>query len=309
MIHINHFGLYSFLLFYYWQKKDEKHAIIIKRIRNSIINRKDGRISMKELIVGLYQMEIVTSKIEDNLEKVTRTIQENYDKEVDLWVVPEVFTTGFAYNDFPILAQNKDESPTIDYLTKLSNEFGTGIAGTYLAANIETDSFLNIGFIISPTKGLVLSYQKIHLWGQENDHFEAGNKVAAPINFENKANIGLAICYDLRFPEVYREIAKNDVDVLITTASWPKARVQHFDLLSAARALENTSYHIAVNRFGVEQDKTKTAYSGSSQVINPLGEVIAKAEAKEDVVIAKLDPELLIKTRERIPVLRDRKLI
>ncbi|MHA1124056.1 MAG: nitrilase-related carbon-nitrogen hydrolase [Candidatus Heimdallarchaeota archaeon] len=264
---------------------------------------------MKELVVGLYQMEIITSKIDENLEKVTQTIQNNHNKEIDLWIVPEVFTTGFAYDDFPDLAQNKDESPTIDYLTKVSNEFGTGIAGTYLAASYETDSFCNIGFIISPKKGLVLSYQKIHLWGQEKDYFEAGNKVAAPINFENKANIGLAICYDLRFPEVYREIAKEDVDVLITTASWPKARVGHFDLLSAARALENTCYHIAVNRFGVEQDKTKTAYSGSSQIINPLGEVIAKAEPREDIVIAKLDPDLLIKTRERIPVLRDRKLM
>ncbi|MHA1738453.1 MAG: nitrilase-related carbon-nitrogen hydrolase [Candidatus Heimdallarchaeota archaeon] len=264
---------------------------------------------MKELIVGLYQMDIITSVKKDNLKKVKQTIQKNHNKEIDLWVVPEVFTTGFAYEDFSNLAEDKDESPTIDYLTKLSDEFGTGIAGSYLATNPEKDSFYNIGFIISPMKGQILSYQKIHLWGKEKDYFEAGCEVATPINYENKAKIGLAICYDLRFPEVYRQIAKQDVDVLITIASWPKARVGHFDLLSKARALENTSFHIAVNRFGVEQDKTKTAYSGSSQVINPMGEVIAMAEEREDIIIAKLDPDILIKTRERIPVLKDRKLM
>jgi len=264
---------------------------------------------MKELIVGLYQMEIATSKKQVNLEKVKETIKQNHKKEVDLWIVPEVFTTGFAYDDFPNLAENKDESPTIEYLIDLSEEFSTGIAGTFLATNKTKDKFYNIGFIVSPKKGQIISYQKIHLWGKEKEYFEAGKEVTAPINFENKAKVGLTICYDLRFPEVYREIAKQDVEVLITTASWPKARVEHFNLLAAARALENTSYHIAVNRFGVEQDATKTAYSGSSRVINPLGEVIAKADDGETTVITKLEPDLLIKTRERIPVLKDRKLM
>lgn len=264
---------------------------------------------MKEIIVGLYQMEILTSKKQKNLEKVKKIVQQNHKEEVDLWVVPEVFTTGFAYDDFPKLAEDRENNPTLEFLNTLSEEYGTGIAGSYLATNESRDQFYNIGFIISPKEGQVLSYQKIHLWGQENDYFEAGKDVAAPINFDNKARIGLVICYDLRFPEVYRQISKQEVDILITTASWPAARVKHFDLLSAARALENTSYHIAVNRIGIEQDKSKVAYSGSSQVINPLGEVIAKANAKEDVVIAKLDPDILVKTRERIPVLRDRKLM
>ena len=135
----------------------------------------------------------------------------------------------------------------------------------------------------------------------------AGKKIPKPINFEKKAIIGLSICYDLRFPEVSRNLAVNGAEVIITTSAWPEARIEHFNLLASARALENTCYHIALSRIGEEEDIIRTVYPGSSRIIDPMGEVIVTAEGKEEVITAILIGEKLDQAREYIPVLKDRK--
>ena len=98
-------------------------------------------------------------------------------------------------------------------------------------------------------------------------------------------------------------------EILITTAAWPEARTSHFNLLAAARALENTTYHIAVNRVGLEKDLYTTKYSGSSRVIDPMGNSIVELGDEEQVITASLSAKLLNETREYIPVLKDRKEI
>jgi omega-amidase len=260
---------------------------------------------MKDITVAIYQMEIIVGQKQKNLEKLEKTIKEN-SKEIDLWVVPELFTTGFAYSKYPDLGENLDDSYTREFLEKLSEKYNVGIAGTFLIKN-EKNQCKNLGFIISPSKGLVYKYPKINLWGNEKEYFIAGTKVPPPVDFEGKAKIGLSICYDLRFPEVSRSLVLQGAEVLITTAAWPDVRASHYRLLAAARALENTSYHIAVNRTGLEKDIYTINYSGSSRVIDPLGTPIVEMGDEEGVVSAKLTAKLLKETREYIPVLTDRK--
>jgi len=260
---------------------------------------------MKDLTIAIYQMEIIVGQKQRNLEKVENAIKEK-SSEVDLWVVPELFTTGFAYSKFSELGENLKKSRTLQYLEKLSEKHATGIAGSVLIQN-EEKAYQNLGFIISPSKGLIYKYPKIHLWGNEKDYFLAGTKVPKPIDFEGKAKIGLSICYDLRFPEVYRSLVLNGAEILITTAAWPEARTSHFDLLATARALENTTYHIAVNRIGLEKDIHTTKYSGSSRVVDPMGSTIVELGAEEQVITTSLSAKVLSETREYIPVLKDRK--
>lgn len=261
---------------------------------------------MKDFKVAIYQMEIITANKEANLTKLREKVISYQKERIDLWVVPELFTTGFAYDQFQVLAEKPDSSYTINELISLSSEYSVGIAGSYLSQ--ENSKFYNIGFIISPLKGLVYQYKKIHLWGLEKDYFTPGINVPPPVNFDGKAIIGLSICYDLRFPEVARSLTKNGAEILITIAAWPAQRIQHFNLLAAARAIENTCFHIAVSRIGVERTNVEVNYSGSSRIINPMGEVIASAEKKDQVLMAKLNKDMLFNTRNYIPVLKDRKL-
>ncbi|NHJ31982.1 MAG: hypothetical protein FK732_03885 [Asgard group archaeon] len=260
---------------------------------------------MKDFTVAIYQMEIIVGQKQKNLEKLESVIKEN-SNEIDLWIVPELFTTGFAYSMFPEIGENLEDSHTLQFLEKLSEKQDIGIAGTFLTKN-EKNECLNLGFIISPSKGLIYKYPKINLWGNEKDYFLAGTKITPPVDFEGKAKIGLSICYDLRFPEVSRSLVLQGAEVIITTAAWPEARASHYRLLSAARALENTSYHIAVNRTGFEKDIHTINYSGSSRIIDPLGTPIVEMGEEEGVISAKLSAKILEETREYIPVLKDRK--
>ncbi|NHJ06112.1 MAG: carbon-nitrogen family hydrolase [Candidatus Heimdallarchaeota archaeon] len=263
---------------------------------------------MKDITVAAYQMDILFARKEENLKKIKDTIQLNHRSEIDLWILPELFSTGFAYSHFSGLAEDLSDSYTLKFLEKLAQEFNTNIAGSFLVKDKKINAFRNLGFILTPTKELVYQYYKIHLWGQEKSHFTPGTDVSEPINLNNKAMIGMSICYDLRFPEVARQLVLNGAEVLITTAAWPSARIHHFNLLAAARALENTSYHIALNRLGSDLEPTLVKYSGSSRIIDPLGNIIAGAGNFEEVMIARLKSDVLENTRNIIPVLKDRKI-
>jgi predicted amidohydrolase len=264
---------------------------------------------MKDLTIAIYQMEILTGKKQQNLLKLKNAIAKE-NKPVDLWIVPELFTTGFNYSKFSELAEYRSESETIKQLEEISERYSTGIAGSILmkeSKNNEKKGYLNIGFIIEPSKGLCYTYQKVNLWGAEKKHFIGGEKIPKPINFMNKANIGLLICYDMRFSEMYLQQVINGAEILITTAAWPSARVNHFNLLAKARALENTTYHVAVNRIGIEKVQKETTYPGSSRVINPLGKILNEAKRKDQIIKTKLKGKELRKVRRKIPVLKDRK--
>lgn len=263
---------------------------------------------MKELNVAFYQMEISPAKKEENLQRVKNNITKNYRSELDLVVLPELFSTGFAYSHFLDLAEEIDSSNTLKFLEKICEEYNINIVSSILASNPKKNTFQNIGFILHPTKGMIYSYEKIHLWGNEKEYFQPGTAVSNPVTINGKAMVGLSICYDLRFPEVAKSMVIKGAEVLITVAAWPSARLHHFNLLAAARALENTSYHIAVNRLGVDVEPKVIHYNGSSRIIDPLGNVIAGAGSHEQMVTATLYPEILDNARSAIPVLKDRRI-
>ena len=253
-------------------------------------------------------MDIITGNKEANLQKVKDVIIKNHKKEIDLWVLPELFSTGFAYGKFHLLAENINDSYTINFLQSLSQQLSIGIASTLLITNATNNTFFNVGFIISSSKGLELTYKKIHLWGTEKKYFTAGSTVAEPINFENKAKIGLSICYDLRFPEISRILTLKGAEIIITPAAWPDARIEHFKLLASARALENTSYYVAVNRYGQEKEAKIITYPVYSRILDPLGNVLTEAGNEEKIIQANLDSSALTKARTLIPVLKDRNI-
>ncbi|MBD3189659.1 MAG: hypothetical protein GF308_03400 [Candidatus Heimdallarchaeota archaeon] len=261
---------------------------------------------MEDLIIAIYQMTVLSGQKEKNLEKIQQAVKKYHAEEIDLWILPELFNTGFAYSKFSQLAEKLQESATLAFLGELIEEYDTSFCGSLLCKTDNFNKYQNVGFIFTP-QGLIYSYPKIHLWITERDHFTAGRKLTPPVDFQGKANIGLSICYDLRFPEIARKLVLQGAEILITPAAWPVSRIHHFNLLAQARALENTCFHIAVNRLGIEEEPKLTRYPGSSQIIDPWGEVLAGAGRFERVIKATLEASTLNLARELLPVLNDRK--
>lgn len=261
---------------------------------------------MEDLIVAVYQMTVLSGQKEKNLKKIEEAVQTYHDEKIDLWILPELFNTGFAYSKFSELAEKFQESQTLDFFEKLVAEYETSFCGSLLCKSEDVNKYQNIGFILTPD-GLICSYPKIHLWITERDHFTPGTKLTSPADFQGKAKIGLSICYDLRFPEIARKLVLQGAEILITPAAWPVPRINHFNLLAQARALENTCFHIAVNRLGIEREPKLTHYSGASQIIDPWGEILAGAGRFETVIKATLKASTLNHARELLPVLKDRK--
>jgi predicted amidohydrolase len=149
-------------------------------------------------------------------------------------------------------------------------------------------------------------YRKIHpfTFGEESKHYTGG---FAYINLETEDfHIGFSICYDLRFPELYRFMALDKVEILINIANWPQTRIEHYKTLCKARAIENQCFFVAVNRTGSDP---KLTYSGNSSVFGPMGEEMIMMGSEEEIGIVEIDLDYLQETRETFPFLDDIKLI
>lgn len=157
------------------------------------------------------------------------------------------------------------------------------------------------------------TYRKIHRFGfdQGEAAFMApGTELATfeLLDFMTDrpvATVGLATCYDLRFPELFRKLVDAGAKMVIIPAAWPARRLEHWRTLLRARAIENQVYMIACAAVGVQAD---LEMSGHSMVVDPWGEILAEGGVDEEIVYAEIDPGFVDQTRESFPVLRDRRL-
>jgi omega-amidase len=153
---------------------------------------------------------------------------------------------------------------------------------------------------------LVKLYRKIHpfSYSGENDNYNAGSK---PAYTKIKSwKIGLTICYDLRFPELYRKYGRKRAHLIVNIANWPDTRIEHWRTLLKARAIENQCYVAGVNRVGKDP---KLNYVGFSSVFDPMGKEIVAVENEEKVIVVELDKHYVSEVREKFPFLDDIKLI
>ena len=136
----------------------------------------------------------------------------------------------------------------------------------------------------------------------EKKYFAQGNNI---VTFKyNGIIFGLSICYDLRFPEVFRLMALEGVDVIFLPTEWPTPRMPHFDIFMHARAIENQIYMIGVNRVGKDR---MSEFSGGSVVVDPWGNNVCAFENKEQIAVCEIDLSLINRVREKIPVYSDRR--
>jgi len=237
----------------------------------------------------------------ENLLLCEEYIKEASLQDVDLIVFPEMTLTGFTNNIK--LAEDFENSFTIKEFQKLAKEnniaiiFGIILKGKNKAKN---------SCIFVDKKGEVLGiYTKIHpfSFANEDKYFEAGDKIVK-IDFEN-VKIGLSICYDLRFSNLYSLM--DDCELIVNIANWPAKRIEHWNTLLKARAIENQTYIIGVNRIGV--DGNNLEYVESSKIFNANGEEIEYKKIDEEMKIYEIDLDWNKKFKESFNTIRDKRIL
>lgn len=231
-----------------------------------------------------------------NLEMFTRKFQD-IQEETDLIILPEMFSTGFSM-EAEKLAESSD-GETFQWMVSQAQKLNTAITGSFIVK--ENRNYYNRLFFVFPD-GSFKKYDKRHTfsYAKENESFSAGESRLL-IDYKGWRIYPL-ICYDLRFPVWSRNT--EDYDILIYIANWPKSRTLAWDTLLRARAIENMSYCIGVNRVGT--DGNNHEYVGHSAVYDSLGKQISHSAFDEFIQTVTLDHKDLIAARRRFGFLNDR---
>lgn len=249
----------------------------------------------QELKIALLQSSLIWENPEQNRINFTEKIN-SISSDVDLIILPEMFTTGFTMT--PKTLGKEEGAITLEWMHKISKEKNSAVTGSL--PFYEKGNYKNRLFFVQPN-GSYHQYDKRHTFtlAGEDKVYKAGEERLL-VNYKG-FKICPLICYDLRFPVWARNT--EDFDVLIYVANWPKPRISAWDTLLKARAIENMSYCIGVNRIGA--DESGHQYSGHSAVYDGLGKQIAYSE-NEEVVYATLSKEHITFIREKLKFLDDR---
>ena len=254
---------------------------------------------MKIVTVSLDQ---IWEDKESNIKQIQRLMLDISQVNPDLVVFPEMTLTGFTMNA-ETMSEDLSQSSTIAVFSKLAVEYKTAIAFGVILRTKEKPT--NNMVVVSRDGEVLGCYEKIHpfSYSGETDYYSKGEKT---ISFSlNGFTFGLTICYDLRFPELYQSLSKN-CDAIINIANWPARRVADWSLLLHARALENQSYIIGVNRTGV--DGKGLEYTKSSSVIGPTGTDVESHALSDIIDIYEIDKESVDSYRRSFPVKNDRRI-
>ena len=220
----------------------------------------------------------------------------------DLVVLPELWPNGgFAYDTWEAGAQSLD-GPVVSAVQRAAADLGAQVHMGSFVERDETGRLFNTSVLLDRDGAVLTTYRKVHLFGFGEGEPKLMTPGDGPVVH---GRLGLATCYDLRFPELFRALLDGGSEVVLMPAAWPAKRVGHWQLLSRARAVEDQSYVVACNTGGTHAG---VPMGGHSMVVDPWGEVLAEAGDAEEVLVVELDDELVARTRAGFPVLADRRL-
>lgn len=243
--------------------------------------------------ITIVQQEIVWGDKVHNINTFNRIAEAHYGK-TDVMVLPEMWSTGFSV-DKPELAETLD-GEAFNCVRRWAREGNYAVAGSIMAREGELST--NRGFFCTPEGELTVA-DKRHLFiGDEQKYFSPGNK-HLDVTFRG-VKFRVLICYDLRFPVWSRNVGGDTYDVLIYSANWPKDRIEAWDTLTCARAMENQAYVCGVNAVGV--DGYSVHHCGHSVLLDPRGKVLVDFEENEcGAKTGEINLEYLNKVRNRLP--------
>ena len=239
----------------------------------------------------------------DRVERVAEMVQDLDD--VDIAVLPELWHVG-AFD----LDSARDNAEPIDGPSVRRMREAARIAGIWLHAGsfaeLAHGHRYNTSVILDPSGEIVATYRKMHLFGWEDGEpsvMSAGETlVVLPTPL---GPTGIATCYDLRFPELFRRLVDSGAETFLMASGWPMARIEHWSVLARARAIENQAWVVACNTGG---EHNGVAMGGASVVVDPRGTVVAEAGDDEEILYAEVDPAAVREWRLAFPVLADRRM-
>ena len=251
--------------------------------------------------VSLGQMDVKLGAPDANLAAVRSLAAEAARRESDLLVLPELWSSGYD------LSRAAHHAAAIDAgifaeSAALAREFGLHLLGSCL-------SDLGVGYhntavLFAPDGRPLADYSKIHLFGlmDEDRYLTPGDQ---PVLVETDwGRFGLAICYDLRFPELFRTYALAGADLVLLPAEWPHPRMDHWRVLLRARAIENQCFMVACNRVGVSGE---TTFGGQSAIVDPWGRTVVEGGEEAELLTADIELAAVTAARQRLPLLPDRR--
>lgn len=242
------------------------------------------------------QLDIAWEDKEANYGQVHKLLQASRPEPGSLIVLPEMFATGFSMNVAAIA--EAETGATESFVAALAREFGCSIVAGVVT---KPGKGANQAVVYGP-EGLLARYTKIHPFslGGELEHYERGRGIAF---FEWQGlKVAPLVCYDLRFPELFRTAVQGGAEMFVVIANWPSKREQHWVTLLQARAIENLAFVVGVNRAGRDPQHV---YPGRTMVVNPHGEILVDAGAEAKVVRAEIEPAVVRSWRQQFPALRD----
>lgn len=252
---------------------------------------------MSTLTITTIQADLQWEDKDANLRRLEEKIL-GIPGTTELVILPEMFSTAFSMR--PEALAERMDGPTIDWMRKIAARKKIILTGSVI---IEEEGMYFNRLIWMLPNGQYGQYDKRHrfAYAGENEHYTAGHKrlVASVKGWK----VLLLVCYDLRFPVWSRQESPAEYDLLVYVANWPERRSHAWKTLLQARAIENQSYVVGVNRVGV--DGNQIAHSGDSMIIDPLGETLYHGAAKEEVSTLTLHKERLEEIRQRFPFWKD----
>ena len=254
---------------------------------------------------------ISTPRVDENLTTAGRLIAEAAAQGAKLVALPEYFPImGLRERDKVAVREVDGQGPIQDFLRDTARRHGIWLVGGSMPlVAASPDKVLNSSLVFNPLGERVARYDKIHLFGfekngeryDESASIEPGTQ---PVSFETPfARVGLSICYDMRFPELYRRLGVNDLLVIPAAFTETTGRA-HWEILLRARAIENQCYVLAIGQGGLHENRRET--HGNSMLIDPWGVVLTRRDKGEGVVIGDLDHARIAEVRASLPALKHR---
>ena len=252
---------------------------------------------------AILQMQVVLGEPEQNIATLHRLAAQAMEKRPDVLLLPELWLQGFYPQPITDYADAEGEQVQ-SLLSRLALNYQVNIVGGTVARSHQGQVF-NTCYVFQRDGQLAASYDKTHLFtpGGEHQAFTPGNKLVT-FNLAG-TKCGVAVCYDLRFPELCRSLALSGIQVLFIPAAWPLKRLRHWQILLQARAIENQIFIAACNAAGLDGSQQRLA--GHSAIIDPWGEILTEAASEETILCSPLDLTAQAGIKKALNVFHDRR--
>ena len=251
--------------------------------------------------VASIQMSVVEGDKEKTVVKALENIKRAAD--ADLVILPEIWNVGFMSFDRYASEAEDREGPTLTALRQAAREAGIFLhTGSFVEK--DNNNYFNSSYLLSPEGDILANYRKIHLFGhnsRETRILKPGKKVIVADTPLGK--IGMATCYDLRFPELFRRMAEKGAALFLICSAWPYPRLEHWIIFNRARALENQCFLVSANSVG---PNLGTTFVGHSMMVNPWGVILASGGDEDVIIKSDIDLADVQNARDKFSAYNDR---